>query len=173
MALWLSKLPLSEGLENLVLKAFYLLVANEPDVVSQITSQPWVQDEIDEKEMAFMVALLGEASSSTYGNYALFEALLEGHYTQSKTVSLPVTGDVNIWVFPIRPVLIRRRCCDSHRRNCTYHRRVCRIAPTDHRYHCVDRMGVRRGTRLRGDGFPPPETVITIESIQMAGKYDS
>lgn len=103
LALWLSKLPLSEGLENLVLKAFYLLVANEPDVVSQITSQPWVQDEIDEKEMAFMVALLGEASSSTYGNYALFEALLEGHYTQSKTVSLPVTGDVNIWVFQSAP----------------------------------------------------------------------
>ena len=101
LALWLTKLPLSEGLGNHVLLAFYLLVANEPDVVSQIISQPWVQDGLDEEEMAFMVAVLGEASDNSYGD---FEALLEGHYTQSKTVSLPLAGDVKIWVFQSDPL---------------------------------------------------------------------
>lgn len=103
LARWLSGLPLSEDLANHLLSQIYLLVANEPDVLRQVMGQPWVQDGLDEEEMAFMVVLVGEAYDNTYGSYALFEALLEGHYTQSKTVSFPLTGDANIWVFQATP----------------------------------------------------------------------
>ena len=103
LARWLLGLPLSEYLENHLLGLFYLLVANRPGVVSQIMGEPWVEDGLDEEELALIVALAPEASDDTYGNYALFEALLEGYYTQSKSVSLPLTGDANIWVFQATP----------------------------------------------------------------------
>ena len=35
--------------------------------------------------------------------FSFFEALLEGRYTQSKTVSLPLAGEVGIWVFQSAP----------------------------------------------------------------------
>ena len=76
------------------------MVVNEPNVVSRIMGLPWVQDGLDQTEMAFLVVLLREG---TYGDYALFEDLLESHYSQSKTVSLPLAGDVNIWVFQSVP----------------------------------------------------------------------
>ena len=79
------------------------MAASDPHALYQLTALPWFADGLDEEEMAFIVALLGEASN----NEALFTALLNGHYThQSTTVSLPLAGDVNIWVFqstPVRP----------------------------------------------------------------------
>ena len=91
----------SGDLVNLLLQSLGRSASLAPDALRQIADQPWVQDGLDEEEMAFMVALLGTAGE----NKALFTALLEGHYTQqSKTASLPLAGDVNIWVFQSSPV---------------------------------------------------------------------
>ncbi len=55
--------------------------------------KPWVADGIDNEEAAFITAV-SELFSAT-----LYDELLDEHYTQSKVVSLPLAGDVNIWVF--------------------------------------------------------------------------
>ena len=64
-----------------------------------LTEQPWFTDGLDDEEAAFVTVL---------GYTALFQPelypdLFQTPFIQSRTVSLPLAGDVNIWVFQSSP----------------------------------------------------------------------
>ncbi|MCY4527414.1 MAG: hypothetical protein OXD46_00055 [Chloroflexi bacterium] len=68
------------------------------DALSQLTTQPWFADGLNEKEAVLVVTLAG-----VYGESSLYQDLLKAHHTQTMTVSLPLAGDVNIWVIQPDP----------------------------------------------------------------------
>ena len=84
--------------ETYVLDAL-LRVSEHPDSYSQLTSQPWFIDGLDDEEAVFVIALGGAASRSL----KLFEDLLTAHYIQHSTISLSLAGEVNIWVIENSP----------------------------------------------------------------------
>ena len=69
------------------------------DVVGQLTAQPWFADGLNREEVAFVTAL----SSVVLSSETLYHDLLQAHFTQTRTVSLRLAGDVNIWVFQNTP----------------------------------------------------------------------
>ena len=58
-----------------------------------LTAQPWFDDGLNDEEAAFVVVLSGMVGRPLYAD------LLAAHSTKTKTVSLPLAGDVRIWVF--------------------------------------------------------------------------
>ena len=95
--------------ETYVLDAL-LRVSEHPDSYSQLTSQPWFIDGLDDEEAVFVIALGGAASRSL----KLFEDLLTAHYIQHRTISLPLAGEVNIWVIQNSPPFAGRRRANTH-----------------------------------------------------------
>ena len=82
----------------------YLFQGLWPIVVSvdpfeQLTSQSWFADGLSDEEAALVVTL-----GSIHDQGALYQHLLQGYFVQSKTVSLPLAGDVNIGVFRNTPL---------------------------------------------------------------------
>lgn len=68
------------------------------DAVGQLIVQPWFADGLSEEEAVLVVILaIIEKDSSLYRD------LLKAHHTQTRTVSLPLAGDVNIWVIQPAP----------------------------------------------------------------------
>ena len=69
------------------------------DAFSQMTAQTWFADGLSEEEAALIVTL------RTFNNYesSPYQDLLKNHYTQTRTVSLPLAGEVNIWVVQANP----------------------------------------------------------------------
>ena len=84
-----------------VLQSLARLERAEADVLSQLTGQPWFADGLDEEEAALVVTLGWVASRSP----ELYADLLMTHHTQYRAVSLPMAGDVNIWIFQDTPFL--------------------------------------------------------------------
>ena len=74
----------------------------DPENHNQLTMQPWFRDGLTERELAFSVTLNTVAQQDR----TLFQDLLMTHYTQSTTISLPLAGNVNIWVFQNTPFLL-------------------------------------------------------------------
>ena len=74
------------------------IASRRTDALSQLTAQPWFADGLSEEEAALVVTLsdLNEESP-------LYRDLLNAHYTQTRTISLPLAGDVNIWVTQSAP----------------------------------------------------------------------
>ena len=66
--------------------------------LDQLTTQPWFRDGLDDAEAALVVTIPSVASEPT-----LYEDLLQVHHTQTRTISLPLAGDFNIWVFQNDP----------------------------------------------------------------------
>ena len=66
-----------------------------PDALSELFSQPWFADGLNDEEFAFVATLADIAwnAPKLYGN------LLQSYFTQSKTISLPLSGEVSIWAF--------------------------------------------------------------------------
>ena len=62
---------------------------------------PWFADGLNREEAAFMTPVLRLLWD--YDAELLFASLLQTRYTQSGTVSLPLAGDTNIWVFSNEP----------------------------------------------------------------------
>ncbi len=60
-------------------------------------SKAWVSDGIDDEEAAFITAV------SEILNLKLYEDLLDNNFTQTTAISLPLAGDVNVWVFSNAP----------------------------------------------------------------------
>ncbi len=60
-------------------------------------SKAWVSDGIDDEEAAFITAV------SEMLNLKLYEDLLDNNFTQTSVISLPLAGDVNVWVFSNDP----------------------------------------------------------------------
>ena len=73
----------------------------------RLTSQPWFADGLDHQEIALITVLGNSLSAGPISGITdkrqLFLDFLQTHYTQTKTVSLPLAGDVNIWVFRANP----------------------------------------------------------------------
>ena len=81
-----------------------LLADSYPEDFGRLTRQPWFADGMEDEEMALIVPLsiiYTESGSSVTRD--LFNGLIDSHFTQSKMVSLPLAGDVNIWVFQSTP----------------------------------------------------------------------
>lgn len=64
-----------------------------PDTLEQVTSQAWFRDGLDDVEAARVVILLGILDHSDR-----FQELLQEPLLPDKTFSLPLAGDVRIWL---------------------------------------------------------------------------
>lgn len=62
----------------------------------QLIHQPWFQDGLDATERAAITAFTSVASDDFY-------RLLTSGHSQSKTITLPLTGDVTLWAFQLDP----------------------------------------------------------------------
>lgn len=72
--------------------------------IEQLVTQHWFADGLNAEEAAFIVPL--SAVRNRFSDAPnLYSDLLETHFTQARTVSLPLAGDVNIWVFQGTPFL--------------------------------------------------------------------
>ena len=69
------------------------------DAADRLKAQPWFADGLDHDEAALVVTLY----SIIYTSPELYNDLLDVQYTQHKTVSVPLAGDVNIWVIENAP----------------------------------------------------------------------
>lgn len=67
----------------------------EPDHVDAFAEEPWFKDGLNPIEMAFIVA----SSSTAREHPALHTALLEARFAATRSISLPLRGNVTIWVF--------------------------------------------------------------------------
>ena len=79
----------------------YLAVEN-PDSFWQLMEQPWVSDGLDDEDKAFMVILEDAHKVSR----KLYSDLIESRFVQSASITLPLTGKVNLWAFqnvPFQP----------------------------------------------------------------------
>ena len=93
---WAAKLgDTREDLRLHVLQSIFSFVTDGKEEFRQLESQPWFADGLDEEETAF-VATLGYYSHRWP---ELFQDLMEARFTKSGSVSLPLAGQVNIWVF--------------------------------------------------------------------------
>ena len=81
---------------DLVSLVIYALtnLSGRRDASGQLKAQPWFADGINDAEAAFVVTLYSIATESP----ELYNDMLEVRYTQHRTISLPLAGDVNIWV---------------------------------------------------------------------------
>ena len=68
-------------------------------IYSELSGKPWFDDGIDEEELPFFT-VLHEAKSRSVHQY---RDLLDSHHTRSKTISLPLAGDVKLLVFRHSP----------------------------------------------------------------------
>ena len=93
---WFAK---SGTFASYVLNSLVTLANREMEILTKLTDQPWFADGLDEEEAALLVTLGWVASRSS----ELYDNLLQTHYTQYRTASLPMAGDVNIWVFQNTP----------------------------------------------------------------------
>ena len=82
-----------------VLDSFVDLANAGDKTFEQLTTQPWFLDGLNDPEAALVVTL-GEANNISSD---LYQDLLNTHYVQNKTISLPLAGDVDIWVFQSEP----------------------------------------------------------------------
>ena len=69
------------------------------DKLAQLTAQPWFTDGIDDEEAALLIAL----EDAAWDARNLFVSLARNRYTQSKNVTLPLSGEVNFWAFQAIP----------------------------------------------------------------------
>ena len=70
----------------------------EINKLQQLTSQPWFNDGLNAEEVAFVTAY-----NAALDEPSVYNDLLQSRVTQSKTISLPLTGEVNLWAFQADP----------------------------------------------------------------------
>ena len=64
------------------------------DKFELLIGQPWFADGLDAEELAFITAV-----RKTTGIDDLYEGLLTERFSRSTVISLPLAGEVNLWVF--------------------------------------------------------------------------
>ena len=74
-----------------------------PDALGRLTSQSWYADGLSDEEFA-LVSILGEGDIRKTN---LYDDLLESHFIQTRKVSLPLAGEVNIYVIEKDPPSIQ------------------------------------------------------------------
>ena len=93
---WFGNGP-GDFLDNRALESLYWLTRR--GLASQLTSESWFADGINEEEAALLVP----AGAVSYKSPDLAGDLLATQHTQTRTVSLPLGGRVRIWVFQNTP----------------------------------------------------------------------
>ena len=103
-----SMLPVAEfanghtgDLARHLLEAMSTHATNQTEDFGRLTDMEWYIDGLTAQEAAAMVAIT--AVGSTFGSQELYRSFLDNHYVQSKTVSLPLAGQANIWVIQNAP----------------------------------------------------------------------
>ena len=89
----------ASDLESYLMTSVARLAEVGADTLDLVASQPWFVDGLDDDEAA-LVVVLGTAIKNSG---TIFEDLLNDHYTESRTTSLPLAGDVNIRVIQSAP----------------------------------------------------------------------
>ena len=64
------------------------------DDLALVIEQPWFTDGLTDEEVAFLVVTLRDQRTD-----AQYRDFLRTHYTRSATITLPLAGDVDVWVF--------------------------------------------------------------------------
>ena len=82
-----------------VLSSLGILARSHEELLNELTSQTWFADGIERDEAAFVVTL-GQAAADSPD---LFTDLLRTHHMQTRTVSLKLAGEVNIWIIQNTP----------------------------------------------------------------------
>ena len=88
-----------EDLDSNLIDSLSVLAYAYPTLRDALVSQPWFADGLSREEAALVIVLAGIAGNSV----PFFNDLLQTHYTQSRTISLPIAGEVNIWVIQDAP----------------------------------------------------------------------
>ena len=68
------------------------------DTFYELARMPWVADGLDDEETAFSRVLAVHLISPR-----MYDALIQSHHTQSSTTTLPLAGQVDLWVFEHTP----------------------------------------------------------------------
>ena len=68
------------------------------DTFYELVRMPWVADGLDDEERAFSTVLDVHLLSPR-----MYDALIQLHHTQSLTTTLPLAGEVDLWVFEHTP----------------------------------------------------------------------
>ena len=86
-------------LATYVLSSLNSFAVRHPDDLSVLRAQSWFADGLDDEEATFVITMGWVIRNSP----ELYADLLEAHYTQRRTVSLPMAGDVDIWIIQNTP----------------------------------------------------------------------
>ena len=106
----------------------------KPDNLYPLTTHPWFVDGLDDQEAALVVTLSAPSSQDEI----LYEDLLQEHFLQSRTISLSLAGEVNIWVIQNSPF------------------------PPDDNLVSVIEDTVRISERLMGVPFPTTDIILLV-----------
>ena len=93
-------------LDRYLLQSIGRVTDSYPEGFERLMSRPWFTDGLDDEEMALIVALRTVGIAGTDGMYTptgLFNDLIESYFVRFRTVSLPLAGEVNVWVFQNEP----------------------------------------------------------------------
>ena len=90
---WFSRDQIRD-LHAYALVALDKMATLRPRTLHRLITQPWFADGLDNHEAAFVVTL----SLPSYRDQLLYEDLLQSHFIKTNTVSLPLAGEVSIWV---------------------------------------------------------------------------
>ena len=96
---------LTGDLRDYFLDSLAELVQGTNGDLHALSTQPWLTDGLDSEEAAFVIA----TSQVPYADPMLYQQLLnrDTYFTKNNTISLPLAGDVNIWVFSNTPFSAR------------------------------------------------------------------
>ncbi len=83
-----------------VTRALTDLALDSQERLEQVIAQRWFADDLTEEEAVLVVILERAAEDSP----ALFRDLLTDHFSQTRTVELPLTGRVRLWVVQNSPI---------------------------------------------------------------------
>lgn len=81
-------------------RALTELALDDQEYLEQVTAQRWYSDGLDEEEAVLVVIL----ERATEDSPALFRDLLTAHFSQTRTVELPLTGRIRLWIVQNSPI---------------------------------------------------------------------
>ena len=76
-----------------------IYITRNQSASDQLTAYTWFTDGLDDAEAAFIITL----SDIVYNSPELYKDLLDYRHTQHEVISLPLAGDVNVWVIQSAP----------------------------------------------------------------------
>ena len=86
-------------LERDLISALSFLQLEKSEAFARLRQQPWFADGLSRDEMAFLVTTRDIIEHSP-GD---FDEMIVSRYTQSKSINLPLSGEVNIWAIQKTP----------------------------------------------------------------------